>query len=95
MQFVSVRDLRGKIAWVWKRLGLEKELVVTSNGKPVAILSQVGEDSFEESLSLLRRARAIQAVEALQEQSAKAGLEKLSLEEINKEILSTRKSRSR
>ena len=41
MRFVSVRDLRGNSAQVWRLLADEKEMVITSNGKPVAILSSV------------------------------------------------------
>ena len=32
MKFISVRDLRGKSAEVWKDLPAEREVVVTSNG---------------------------------------------------------------
>ena len=39
MRFVSVRELRGQSAAVWKALAEEKDLVVTSNGKPIALLS--------------------------------------------------------
>ena len=95
MRFISVRDLRGKSAQVWKRLGMEKDMVVTSNGRPIAILSQVGEESLEESLTVIRRARAIQAVETMQQASRKAGLDRLSSKDINAEIQSVRKNRSR
>jgi antitoxin (DNA-binding transcriptional repressor) of toxin-antitoxin stability system len=44
MKFLSVRDLRSKSADVWKGLAEERELVVTSNGRPIAILSVVTED---------------------------------------------------
>ena len=39
MRFVSVRELRGQSAAVWKALAKEKDLIVTSNGKPIALLS--------------------------------------------------------
>ena len=63
MRFVSVRELRGRSAAVWKTLADEKDLVVTSNGKPIAVLSATSEESVEESLRAVRRARA-QAVVA-------------------------------
>ena len=31
MRFVSIRDLRGKSAEVWKHLADEREMIVTSN----------------------------------------------------------------
>jgi len=33
MKFLSVRDLRGKSAQIWKRLPEEREMVITSNGR--------------------------------------------------------------
>lgn len=95
MKFITVRDLRGRPTEVWAKLSRDKELVLTSNGKPIAILSAVSEDTLEGSLVALRQARAIAAVEALQSHSVAAGTDKLSLEEINAEIAATRKARRR
>lgn len=95
MKFLSVRDLRGKSAQVWKELAEEREMVVTSNGRPIAILSSVSESNLEESLSALRRARAVEAVAALQRSSAERGLDRLGLAEINREIKAARKTRRR
>ncbi|MER3423224.1 MAG: prevent-host-death protein [Nitrospiraceae bacterium] len=95
MKFITVRELRGRPGEVWSKLSRDKDLVLTSNGKPIAILSAVSEDTVESSLVALRRARAIAAVEALQSQSVAAGNDKLSLEEINAEIAATRKARRR
>lgn len=95
MNFISVRDLRSNSAQIWKKLAREKEIVVTLNGKPVAVLSAVNEDGVEKSLALIRRARAMAAVQSMQYQSSQSGLDKISLEEINKEIASVRKARSR
>ena len=95
MKFITVRDLRGRPAEVWTKLSRDKELVLTSNGKPIAILSAVSEDTLESSLVAFRQARAIAAVEAMQSHSVAAGTDKLSLEEINTEIAATRKARRR
>ncbi len=95
MQFISVRDLRGKSAEIWKRLKRMKELIITSNGKPIAILSPTSEETLEESLGAIRTARAITAVEAMQTKSVKEGRDKVSLEEINREIETVRKAHSK
>lgn len=95
MKFITVRDLRGRPAEVWSKLSRDKDLVLTSNGKPIAILSAVSEDTLEGSLVALRRARAIAAVEAMQSQSIAAGTDKLTVEEINAEVAATRKARRR
>ena len=95
MRFVSIRELRGQSAAVWRALADEKELVVTSNGKPIAVLSATSEEHLEESLQSLRRARAQAAVAAIQQASRDAGTDRLSLDEIDAEIDAVRRSRSR
>ena len=91
MEFIGVRDFRSKSASIWKKLAKLKEMVITSNGKPVAVLSAVDKGDLESSLRILRRARSISAFEALQKQAAASGASKMSLEEINKEIHKARK----
>lgn len=95
MKFISVRDLRGKSAEVWKNLPAERELIVTSNGRPIAILSAVNESNLEESLSAFRQARAVEAVMSLQRQSTVQGTDRITMEEIDAEIKIVRKKRQR
>ena len=95
MRFVSVRDLRGKSAQIWKRLARLREMVITSNGKPIAIISATSEETLEESLSAIRTARAMAAVEAMQLKSVETGKDRISLEEINAEVQAERKTRSK
>lgn len=95
MRFVSVRELRGKSAAIWKELAEEKDLVVTSNGKPIALLSATSEELLEETLVAVRRARALAAVTAMQQASLKAGADGLSLKQVDAEIKAVRKGRSR
>ncbi len=93
MRFISVRDMRGKSAQVWGQLKEEKELVITSNGKPIAILSAVQEGRLEETLAAIRRARAMAAVDAMQQRALKMGLDTMTLEEINAIIEEVRRER--
>jgi antitoxin (DNA-binding transcriptional repressor) of toxin-antitoxin stability system len=95
MKFLSVRDLRGKSAQVWKNLSEEREMIVTSNGRPIAILAAITESTLEESLSAFRQARAVEAVISLQRKSVRQGTDKISMEEINGEIKAFRKKRAR
>ena len=95
MRFVSVRELRGRSAAVWKTLAEEQELVITSNGKPIALLSATSEERLEESLDVVRRARAQAAVAAIQDASLQSGTHRMSLEEINAEIDAVRRARAR
>ncbi len=95
MKFLSVRDLRGKSAQIWKELSREKEMVVTVNGRPIAILAAITESNLEESLSAFRQARAVEAVVSMQRSSAEQGTDKISMEEIDAEIKAVRKKRAR
>jgi antitoxin (DNA-binding transcriptional repressor) of toxin-antitoxin stability system len=95
MHFVSVRELRSRSADVWRCLADESELVVTSNGKPIAILSAVSPAGLEESLAAARRARAMSAVEAMQSRSVAAGRHRMSRTAVRAEIAAVRKGRSK
>ncbi len=95
MKFITVRELRGRSGQVWSKLARERNIILTSNGKPIAILSAVSEETFEESLAAVRRARAVAAVEQLQRQSVRAGTDKLSSAEIAAEVRASRKARRR
>ncbi len=93
MKFVTVRDLRGKTSELWKELEQERELVVTSNGKPIAILSATNEESFETCLWTLRRGRASDALAKLQRDAADRGLDELTPEDVDNEIKASRRER--
>jgi len=95
MKFISVRDLRGKSAELWKNLPAEREVVVTSNGRPIAILSAVNESNLEESLSAIRQARVAEAVMSLQRRSVERGTDCITMEEIDAEIKAVRRKRRR
>ena len=95
MKFISVRDFRTSSASIWKALPEEQEMVITNNGKPVALLTPLSDDNLEETLSAIRRAKAINALKLIQQQSTKNGTNKMSLEEINYEIKMSRKERTK
>ena len=86
MKFITVRDLRTIPAQIWKQLPVEQEMVVTSNGRPIALLTPMGEDKLEDSLKAIRRARAAVAVERMQQESMKTGRNMLPAEDIDNEI---------
>ena len=95
MKFVSVRDLRGRSAEIWRQLPAEREMVITSNGRPVAILAAVGESNVEEALASFRRARAVDAVASLQRRSIARRTDALTEAEIAAEIAAARQARRR
>ncbi|MCE2392954.1 MAG: type II toxin-antitoxin system Phd/YefM family antitoxin [Proteobacteria bacterium] len=93
MKFVSIRELRSRSAAVWDDLAESKDVVVTSNGKPIAILSATTPTTLEASLAALRLARAQLAVAAMQERSREAGIDRWSLDQVNTEIDDARRQR--
>lgn len=93
MRFITIRDLRSKSAQIQRQLPKEKEMVLTSNGKPIAILSATSGDALEKSLAMARRIRAESAVTSLQKRSLETGSNLFSLSEINAEITAVRKRR--
>ena len=95
MKFLSVRDLKTKSAQVWKELPGQKEMIVTSNGRPIALLSSINENNLEQVLTAFRHARTTNAVELIQYESSQKGTDKISMDEINGEIGAIRSKRKK
>jgi antitoxin (DNA-binding transcriptional repressor) of toxin-antitoxin stability system len=95
MKFISVRDLRSKSAQVWKQLPQEREMIITSNGRPIAIIAAIGDSDLEESLVAFRQARAVEAVASLQRRSVEMGNDEITMDDIDAEIRSVRRKRAR
>ncbi len=93
MKFLSVRDLRGKSAQVWCELQKEREMVITNNGRPIAVLTSVDEISLEKSLAAWRQVRAMQAVTSIQQKSMLQGTDSISMDDIDVEIRNARTKR--
>ena len=94
MRFVSVRELRSQSARILGELD-HSEVVVTSNGAPVAILTPVTADSVDIVLRAQRQARAVLAMVGLQNEAARLGLDRLSDAKIDSEIEASRQERKR
>ncbi|MBU4482524.1 MAG: type II toxin-antitoxin system Phd/YefM family antitoxin [Actinobacteria bacterium] len=95
MKFISVRDFRIRPGDIWKQLKVDKDIIITSNGKPIAILNPVEQNNLDSSLTALRRARALLAMEDIQKEAVNKGFDKITEEEIEKEIKAMRLERSR
>ena len=94
MRFISVRDLNTKPKEVWRKVK-DEEVVITSNGKPIALLSGVTEETLENTVRAIRRSRALIALEEMQKKSINLGLDKWTDSQIESEIKAVRKSRKR
>lgn len=93
MRFISVRDLSTKPKEIWSKI--KDGEMVTSNAKPIAILSGVTEETLEKKLRAIRRSLALMALEEMQKRSLELGLDKLNDSEIEAEIRAVRKARRR
>ncbi len=92
MKFLKTRDLRQKTAEVLQNIK-DEEYVITSNGKPVALLSAVDDDDLELQLQAIRRARAELAVYNMQRQAIDQQLDRLTEDEIAAEVKAARRDR--
>jgi antitoxin (DNA-binding transcriptional repressor) of toxin-antitoxin stability system len=92
MRFISVRDLNTKPKEIWSKIKGE-EVVITSNGKPIALLFGVTEENLEKTVRAIRRSRALIALEEMQKRSIELGLNKLTDSQIQSEIRTVRKTR--
>ena len=90
VKFVGIREFRANAAKVVESLKEQNEIVITSNGRPVAVLTPTDEERLEEDLSALRTARAVQAVTALQHRSVQMGTDRVPEEKIDAEIRAAR-----
>ena len=92
MRFISVREMNTRPKEIWEKIK-EEELVITSNGKPIALLSAVSEETLEKTLRMIRRSRALMALEEMQKKSLASGLDKMKDGEIEAAIRTVRKTR--
>ena len=59
MNFYSVCDLRTETKNLWDNLSADGEVVVTNNGKPVALMINIPTDCFDEVVQAVRQAKAM------------------------------------
>ena len=88
MNFYTVRDLRTTPKSIWDNLTTDGEVVITNNGKPTAIMIDISDGSFEETLRAVRQAKAMIAFNSMRTKAASKGF--MSEEEIEAEIEAVR-----
>jgi antitoxin (DNA-binding transcriptional repressor) of toxin-antitoxin stability system len=92
MKFITVRDLRTSPAQIWKQLPDEQEMVITNNGKPIALLTPLTDTNLENTIKSIRKARAIDALKNIQANAQKKKID-ISDDEIIQEIKTYRKNK--
>ena len=92
MTFLSTRDLRNRPGFV-RAQAAKDDLVLTANGKPVAILVGVDDDGFEETARAIRQAKAQRALSRMRRKAAEQALDRLSPAAVAAEIRVVRSRR--
>lgn len=95
MQFYTVRDLRTQPKQIWKKLAEVHELIITNNGKPSALMLDIGDDNMEEVLALIRQTMAMRATHKIRLSSLLNDRDNISDEEIEAEIAAVRQARAK
>jgi len=93
MKFVPTRALRINSGEVWRLLRQERDLVITSNGKPVGVLTLADEGSLEDVLATLRQGRAQAALAGIRRAAVARGLDRLTQRRVQEIVAKTRKLR--
>ncbi len=88
MEFVTVRDFRNSSKSIWDKVKRGEDIIVTNNGKPTALLINISEGGFEETLQDIRRARLSRMLDDAREEAAERGF--LSDTDIAAEISAAR-----
>ena len=93
-RMISVRELPDATVEAWEDLTRSGDIILTSNGEPLAVLARIDGADVEATLSALRRARAQQAVTRLRVAARAACTDALTAAEIDAEIADVRRTRT-
>lgn len=95
MDYIAVNELK-RPRVVRERLAAAEEMILTSNGRPMAVIMYVDdEDDPEDVLKAARDARSQIALRRIRERARRTGAEKLSAPEIDGVIAAARRDRKR
>ena len=88
MNFATVRDFRTSTRSVWDKLNESGEIVVTNNGKPIALMLNIADGEFDELFQAIRQAKAMLSINRMRTIAAESGY--MSDEDIEAEIRAAR-----
>lgn len=92
MQMIASRELSSKPGAVLSKVATEGAMVVTRDGRPMAILTPTSAESLVEDLQEIAFSQARRAVRNMRAAASEAGVSSLSLEEIDREIQAVRQT---
>jgi antitoxin (DNA-binding transcriptional repressor) of toxin-antitoxin stability system len=93
VKFMSVRDLRTSTARLRKDLETDREVVITANGRPFAVLTQVDPDRLEEEVLAMRSSRARSALSRVRSGAKAKGLDRITPDRVDEIIAEVRRER--
>lgn len=93
MKFISIRDLRNDTAGLRRDLQADREIVVTANGRPIAVMTRVDPDTVEQEILAIRRARARAALSRMRERARSEVLDRLTMDQIDDIVARMRRDR--
>ncbi|MBI4520495.1 MAG: prevent-host-death protein [Gemmatimonadetes bacterium] len=91
---MATRELRNRPG-AFQDLVDGQDVVLTSSGKPFALVIGIDGENVEETVRLVSRVRAEQALSRLRKRAAEQGLDRLTEEEVEKEVRAARRARRR
>jgi len=95
MDYIAVNELKRPRA-VRERLAAAEEMILTSNGRPMAVIMYVDEeDDPEDVLKAAREARSQIALRRIRERARRTGADTLSGPQIDGVIAAARRDRKR
>src|SRR5437660_3898984 len=83
MSTISVSQLKKRSVSQWRKSAKGGELVVTSQGQPVAVIVPTDRDSLDSTLAALRSVKALRAQNALQRAAEANGTANIAVTEID------------
>jgi antitoxin (DNA-binding transcriptional repressor) of toxin-antitoxin stability system len=93
METLTIRELRNHPGAAQEELVRAGELLLTNNGRPVALMLAVDGANLDEVLEAVRRAKGQIALGKMRRHAASQGFADLGLSEINSLINDTRAAR--
>jgi len=94
LKFLSIREFRASTGQLKEMLSDSGRIVLTSNGKPAALIIEVDENHFEEVLDDIRTVQARRAIRNMRAQAKRTGLDGMNLDDINAEISAVRNEKA-
>jgi PHD/YefM family antitoxin component YafN of YafNO toxin-antitoxin module len=90
---MSMREMRSSAEKLERAIKKDGRVIITNNGKPAYVMLGVDEASFDSTIIDLNKIKFQKAAREMREAAKSNGLDKMTLEEINREIEASRVER--